>query len=264
MTVWEALRATRLPLAEAELLLGRVTGWTAAERIVRRGDALAVAQRRALGRLARARARGTPIQHLTGAQEFFGVPLAAGPEALIPRADTETLVEAALERLDGPGLAADVGCGGGAVAIALAERSEACVLAVETAPRALRLARENVRNRRVLLVAGDLLTAVRPATLDLVAANLPYVPSARIAGLPAEIRDREPRNALDGGPDGLRPLARLAPLALGALKPGRPLLAEIGAGQAAAAAEILGEAGFQDVVSRPDIAGIPRVVAGVS
>ncbi len=273
MTVQEALRNAGVPAADAELLLRTITGWSVAEGIARRGDLLPLPTRRALRRLVRARAAGAPLQHLTGRVEFYGVPLAASPEALIPRQDTETLVEAAVEALAEarrPPLAVDAGCGGGAIAAALAEAVPAArIVAVERAPRALRLARENVQARgklagRIHLVAADLLTALRFATCDLIAANLPYVPTSEIAELPVEIRDHEPRDALDGGPDGLEPLRRLVPAAFRALKPNRRLVAEIGAGQAGRAAALLADAGFQDIRTRPDLAGIPRVVTGAS
>ncbi len=271
MTVWEVLRSTGIPVAEAELLLRTVTCWPMAEAIARRGEPLPLPARRAFLRLARKRADGTPLQHLTGRVEFFGTPLAAGPEALVPRGDTETLVEAAGDMLAGRRhpLAADVGCGSGAIAVALAERvPSARLVAVERAPQALRLAQENIRARklagRIRLLAGDLLTALHPETCDLVAANLPYVADAEFAELPAEVRDHEPRDALAGGPDGLEPLRRLVPAALRVLKTGCRLLAEIGAGQAGAAGDILAGAGFRDIRTRPDLAGIPRVITGAS
>ncbi len=265
MTVWEALRAAGIPSDEAELLLRTVTGWTAAEAVARRGEPLPAPALRAFSRLCQTRASGVPVQHLGGRVDFYGTRLATSPEALIPRPDTETLVEAALPRLDTPDpLAADIGCGSGAVAIALATRAR--VVAVERSPRALRLARENIRalglENRVRLVAGDLMTAFRPGVFDLVAANLPYVAEPDFPEMAVEVREHEPREALAGGADGLDPLRRLAPQAAAALQPGKPLLAEIGAGQAEAAADILAKAGFEAIETRPDLAGIPRVVMG--
>ena len=216
------------------------------------------------------RAARRPLQHLVGEVEFFGLTLKVGPEALIPRPDTETLVEAALLRFERRGPApcriADVGCGTGAIALALASRLPAArVFAVENAPGALGLAAANIRRynlgSRVRLVRGDLLADFDPGTLDGVVANLPYIPDAEIAALEPEVRDHEPRDALAGGPDGLDPLRRLAPMAARALRPGGHVLVEIGAGQRGAATGILMDAGFDPVESIPDLQGIPRVLA---
>lgn len=214
-----------------------------------------------------------PLQHLVGEVEFFGLTLAVGPEALIPRPETETLVEAALVRFAEKGPVrpriADVGCGTGAIALALASRLPAArFLALDNAPAALLLAARNVRRcrlcDRVSPVAGDLLTTAGSGTLDGVVANLPYIPDAEIAELEPEVRDHEPRSALAGGSDGLDPLRRLAPMAARALRPGGDLLVEIGADQLPAASTILRAAGFLDLENHPDLAGIPRVLAASS
>ena len=205
-----------------------------------------------------------------GEVEFFGLTLAVGPEALIPRPDTETLVEAALARFPKtsavPLRIADVGCGSGAIALALASRLPAAhVFAIDNAPGALELAAANMRRcnlgSRVRLVRADMLADFNPATLDGVVANLPYIPDAEIVGLEPEVRDHEPRDALAGGPDGLDPLRRLAPMAARVLRPGGQVLVEIGAGQAGAATGILVDAGFGPVESIPDLQGNPRVLA---
>ena len=216
------------------------------------------------------RATRRPLQHLVGEVEFFGLTLTVGPEALIPRPDTETLVEAALARFPetspAPLRIADVGCGSGAIALALASRlPSACVFAIDNAPGALELAAVNIRGcnleSRVRLVRGDLLADFDPGTLDGVVANLPYIPDAELDRLEPEVRDHEPRDALAGGPDGLDPLRRLAPMAAGAVRPGGQVLVEIGAGQQGAAAGVLMDAGFGRVESVPDLQGIPRVLA---
>ncbi len=216
------------------------------------------------------RAARRPLQHLVGEVEFFGLTLAVGRAALIPRPDTETLVEAALVRFEtnsqAPLRIADVGCGTGAIALALASRLPALhVLALDNAPGALALAAGNVRRTnlesRVRLVAGDLLTPLASGSLDGVVANLPYIPNAEIDGLEPEVRDHEPRDALAGGPDGLDPLRRLAPMAARAVRPGGRVLVEIGAGQQDAATRILVDAGFGPAETVPDLKGIPRVLA---
>ena len=259
------------PEFDAGLLLRAAAGWSAAELIARSGDRLPAAAMDSFDRLIDARAARRPLQHLVGEVEFFGLTLAVGPEALIPRPDTETLVEAALARFSkrspAPLRIADVGCGSGAIALALASRlPAACIFAIDNAPGALELAAANIRRcglgPRVRLVDGDLLADFDPGTLDGVVANLPYVPDAEIDTLEPEVRDHEPRSALAGGPDGLDPLRRLAPMAATVLRPGGVLLIELGAGQAEEAGRLLRKAGFGGLETRADLAGIPRVLTG--
>lgn len=254
---------------DAGLLLRTAAGWSAAELIACTKDRLATAVRVAFDKLIAQRANRRPLQHLVGEVDFFGLTLRVGPGALIPRPDTETLVEAALARFSTPGPSpariADVGCGSGAIALALASHLPAArIIAVDNARGALHLASENIRRynlgSRIGLVAADLLAPLVPGTMDGVVANLPYIPNGEIARLEPEVRDHEPRAALAGGPDGLDPLRRLVPMAASALCPGGALLIEVGAGQDEAAAAILCRAGFGVVDTRRDLAGIPRVV----
>ena len=201
--------------------------------------------------------------------EFFGLDLAVGPGALIPRPDTETLVEAALARFPATGSAlriADVGCGSGAIALALASRlSSTSIVALDNSRAALAVAARNIRQcelgHRVRPVAGDLLNSLGTATLDGVVANLPYIPDAEIEALEPEVRDHEPRSALAGGPDGLDPLRRLIPMAMRVVRPGGAVLVEIGAGQERRATEIFEGAGLGPVESIADLSGVPRVLA---
>ena len=414
-TVFEALREAERTLAaagveaaafDARLLLRAATGWSAAEAVSENRRPLPDEARAVFETLVRQRATRRPLQHLTGRVEFYGLPLAVGPGALIPRPDTETLVEAVLDFLhrrqppagdtdeemptgdeaplfapkektapgapddrkppggktpaavtgdeeptgapgdeaplagpnemtlpgapdegaptDGktppggpkgrvaadaplriaplriaPLRIADVGCGAGPVALALADalaapprraagapspdestvsserpvraanpafpRSPGFVVGFEIASAALALADENRRENgleeRVALVRGDLLTAARPGSFAVVAANLPYVPRAEIERLEPEVRDHEPRAALDGGKDGLDPLRRLLPLAARALLPEGALFVEIGAGQDTEASRTLAAAGWMDLQTIPDLAGTPRVLA---
>ena len=415
-TVFEALREAERTLAaagveaaafDARLLLRAATGWSAAQVVSESRRPLPDEVEAVFGNLVRERAARRPLQHLTGRVEFYGLPLAVGPGALIPRPDTETLVEAVLDFVhrrqppagdsdeemptgdeaplfapkektapgapddrkppggktppavtgdeeptgapgdeaplagpnemalpgapdegaptdgktppggpngkvaaDAPLLRvaplrivplriADVGCGAGPVALALADalaapprraagapspdgsaassespvraanpsfpRSPGFVVGFEIASAALALADENRRENgleeQVALVRGDLLTAARPGSFAVVAANLPYVPRAEIERLEPEVRDHEPRGALDGGEDGLDPLRRLLPLAARALAPEGALFVEIGAGQRAEASRTLAAAGWRDLRTIPDLAGTPRVLA---
>jgi release factor glutamine methyltransferase len=183
------------------------------------------------------RLRGEPLAYLTGEREFMGLSFNVSPAVLVPRPETELLVETALVLLreGGPSpLVVDVGTGSGAIAVSLAvHHPPVRVVAVDISGAALVVARANARRHgvadRVSFVQGNLLADIGgPA--DLIAANLPYIPSGELDGLPAEVRC-EPRLALDGGPDGLDLYRRLVPQALRLLKPGGHLLAELGPGE---------------------------------
>ena len=191
---------------------------------------------------------------------------------LVPRPDTETLVEEALARLGEPGEAwrpasriADVGTGSGALAITLAKlRAGAAVFAGDVSPAALEVARANAERlgAAVTFVEGDLGAPLAAhAPFSLIVANLPYIPTGELASLPADVRS-EPALALDGGADGLDLVRRLVADAPALLAPGGVLALEIGAGQAAATRALLQAAGFTDVQTRKDLAGIERVVSG--
>jgi release factor glutamine methyltransferase len=219
------------------------------------------------------RARREPLQQVLGWEEFRGLRLAVTPDVLVPRPETELLVDWALALLP-PGPAAvrplvmDVGTGSGCIACAIAhERPDAAVVAVDRSAAALAVARANVARHglagRVRLVAGDLLGAVGRGRIDLIVANLPYLPGPSIAGLEPEVSRHEPRLALDGGPDGLDALRRLVPASAAVLRPGGGLALETsGPAQAAAVAGLAAAAGFVEVAVRADLAGVGRFVAG--
>ncbi|MCP3176545.1 MAG: peptide chain release factor N(5)-glutamine methyltransferase [Desulfuromonadales bacterium] len=212
------------------------------------------------------RARREPLQYILGTTEFWSLPFKVTPAVLIPRPDTEILVEEALKRADDAPSILDVGTGSGAIAVALAhELPAAQVVAVDCSPEALAVARGNATlngvDGRISFQEGDLF-ALESAEYDLVLSNPPYIPVADIPTLMPEVRDHEPRGALVGGEDGLeayRALARQAPTLLRAQG---WLLVEVGIGQAEAVAELLETAGLGHIAVRADYAGIPRVVAG--
>jgi len=231
------------------------------------------------------RAGHEPLQHLLGFEDFRGLRLRVTPDVLIPRPETEGLVEWALELLDAmsadggragamsgpPLMVADIGTGSGAIACALAgARPAAEVVAVEASPAALAVAADNVRalgiEGRVRLLAGDLLAplAAQASRLAMIVANLPYLASAVIPTLPREVRDFEPRAALDGGPDGLGLLRRLVRAAPAVLRPGGRLVLEIGEEQAGALASLMVAEGFTDIMSRRDLRGAERYITGAS
>ena len=219
------------------------------------------------------RARGVPVAYITGVREFMSLPLKVGPGLLIPRPDTEVLVEQAIRRLEacrGQGRpqprVIDAGTGSGAIACAIAHYAPWCqVLATDLSADALRYASENVRTLgledRVTLVCGDLVQAVPPGWTGatMVVSNPPYIASSAVPSLQKEIR-HEPAAALDGGPDGLHYYRRLAQEAPAVLAPGGWLLLEVGDGQADQVRSILASHGWSDLEVMPDYAGTPRVV----
>lgn len=209
------------------------------------------------------RASGYPLPYLTGRIEFYGLEFEVTPEVLIPRPETETLVELALARQ--PATVVDVGTGSGCVAVSLAVHlPEATICAIEISPAALAVAQRNVERHgvadRVQLMVGDVLNP-RPGPVDLIVSNLPYVSTGACSSLPTSVRDHEPRLALDGGPDGLVIVRRLLAQAPAVLRPGGGLLIEIGADQGEAASS-LARTFFPQAAVRmhPDLAGHDRVL----
>lgn len=220
----------------------------------------------------RRRARREPLQRILGWEEFRGLRLRLTEAVLVPRPETEMLVEWALALLPPPGgrrlLAIDLGTGSGCIACALAaERADIDVLAVDVCPDAALVARDNARaldlSTRIRVVAADVLHGIRDLRADLIVSNPPYLPTALVPELPPEVRTHEPTMALDGGADGLALIRRIAALARGALRASGVLVVETAGGaQAEAAAALLRAANFTQVTVRADLAGVDRFVAG--
>jgi len=218
------------------------------------------------------RARREPLQRILGWEEFRGVRVRLTDAVLVPRPETETLVEWALALLPPPGarrlLAIDLGTGSGCIACALAsERPDLDVIAVDVSPAAAAVARDNTRAlglaSRVGVVAADLLDGIRDLGADLIVSNPPYLPSALVPELPPEVRIHEPRLALDGGADGLALIRRIATTARRYVRPSGALAVETAGGdQTEAAAALLRAAGWDRVAVRADLVGIDRFVAG--
>lgn len=204
-----------------------------------------------------------PVAYITGTRGFRHIELAVDARVLVPRPETELLVEIGVELAPRSARVADVGTGSGAIALALAsERPDLRVVATDVSADALAVARANVARlalgERVGLVHGDLLAGV--GEVDVVLSNPPYVAEGERASLAPEITHHEPPGALFAGADGLDVIRRLVPAAAAA---GARLLAiELGQGQAAAVVELMRAAGFADVEARRDLAGIARVVVG--
>ena len=218
------------------------------------------------------RARREPLQRILGWEEFRGVRVRLTDAVLVPRPETETLVEWALALLPPPGgrqlLAIDLGTGSGCIACALAsERPDLDVIAVDVSPAAAAVARDNAQAlglaARVGVVAADLLDGLRDLSADLIVSNPPYLPSALVPELAPEVRIHEPRLALDGGADGLTLIRRIATTARRYLRPSGALAIETAGGdQVEAAAALLRAAGWDRVTVRADFVGIERFVAG--
>ncbi len=214
------------------------------------------------------RAKREPLQYILGSQDFFGLDFEVTPGVLIPRHDTETLVREALARAPGAATILDIGVGSGCIAIALAKNLPGAeVSGVDPSPRALVLAERNAHRHQVSLdlLCGSLFDPVRGRRFDLVVSNPPYIPAADLAGLQPEVRDYEPREALDGGGDGLDYYRRIIPAAAAHLNAGGWLIVEIGIGQARAVLELFEKAGdFSEVFTARDPGGIERVAGGRS
>ncbi len=238
---------------EAELLYGEAAGLDRAQVIARGAEPPGVEAWQRFETLLDRRLGGEPLAYIRGVREFHGLSYLVGPGALIPRPETETLVEAALAAIrEHPVVrrrvrVVDVGAGPGTVALALARHAPtASVIAIDASTAALAWAGRNRRRLgvegRVVLLAGDLLEPLGEP-VDVVVANLPYIPSEELARLPAEIREAEPVLAVDGGEDGLDVIRRLVAQLPAHLAAGpRAVLLEVGAGQAAFVEDLLREA----------------------
>lgn len=229
----------------------------------------AAAGERFVGLLVR-RSQGEPLPYLLGWEEFCGLRLRVTPQVLIPRQETELLVEWALAILRRAGVSSlrviDLGTGNGAIACVLAHAlPHASVVGVDISAEALAVAAENIRalglNGRVRLVEGDLFGPLAFGVADLVVSNPPYIASGELATLPIEVRDYEPRLALDGGPDGMAFHRRILTGIPGSLRPGGWLLMEIGEWQAEALARAITLTGaFGAIEVRKDLRGVDRMI----
>ena len=215
------------------------------------------------------RANGEPLQYITGNQAFFGLDFEVTKDVLIPRPETELLVESALKLIakDSNPRICDVGTGSGCIAISIVhEQKGATAIAIDISEAALRVAQRNaVRHsvtHRISFVAADCLSAIRPNhTFDLLISNPPYVAGSSWEGLQREVRDHEPQVALLSGVDGLTMIRRLLVESETFLKPGGHLLFEIGFDQGAAVEELVNHSVWHILDIHPDLQGIPRLVS---
>ena len=263
-TIGGLLRESGLPRLEAELLLCSVLGCERVRLIARAEEAVDSSRARsAHARFARRRA-GEPVSYITGWREFYGLALRVAPEVLIPRPETERLVELALERLPAPARVLELGTGSGAIAIALAtERPGLGIVATDVSEAALALARRNARDHgvEIAFVLSDWFDALGPGRFDLIVANPPYVAAGDPHLERGDVRF-EPRLALVGGEDGLDCIRRIVADARSRLQTGGWLLLEHGYDQKDRCVELLLELGYADVGDFQDLAGWPRVCTG--
>jgi release factor glutamine methyltransferase len=265
----DALRAAGVedPRLDAELLLAEATGWSRAALVADPAAEVPPAAARRIGEMVRRRLRREPVAYILGRKGFRDIELTVDRRVLVPRPETELLVELALGVK--PERVLDVGTGSGAIALAVADELPGSeVTATDTSPGALEVARANAErlgmSDRVRFLEG---TLPRDEGFDLILANLPYVAERDWPSLQPEVTQWEPREALLAGPDGLdayrsflpecgRALAWITPLS------STTLAVEVGEGQAPAVAELMTEAGFGAIGTRRDLAGIERVVVG--
>jgi release factor glutamine methyltransferase len=258
------------PRLTAELLLGHVLGWERVRLLSHAGDPLSAEAGEWFASLVRRRAAGEPLQYLTGMQEFFGLPFRVTPDVLIPRPETEVLVEKALQLARKSGAApvrfADVGTGSGCIAVSFAaEHSQSVGCAVDLSWEALAVARDNASRNGVLdrlhFVQGDLLHCLSPRPVfDFILSNPPYVSCGDQETLPATVRDYEPSMALFAGDAGTEVYERLIPQAAARLVDGGHLLMEVGLGLADDVARLVVEAGLSLVSIEKDLQSIPRCI----
>ncbi len=214
------------------------------------------------GRYLYERMEGKPTQYITGRQEFYGREFRVTPDVLIPRPETEHVVETALRLAPRAARILDVGTGSGILAITLRLETGAATWATDISPAALHVAARNAERLQapVGFIACDLMSAIADGSIDLIVSNPPYVPLADAAGLQREVRDWEPHTALFGGPTGLEIYQRLIADAERVLSPGGRLIMELGFHTHERVAAMFSPR-WQDLEIVPDLAGIPRVLA---
>jgi release factor glutamine methyltransferase len=253
--------ASRNPRRDAELLLAHVLRCDLVALLAHPERPLSASEATRYEGVLMRRLRSEPMQYITGQQEFYGLAFEVSPDVLIPRPETEHLVEAVLKQVKPNASIIDVGTGSGAIAIALAYAlPQAEVTAVDLSPAALEIARRNAQRNavsdRVTFLQSDLLVALEGGDFDAIVSNPPYVADGEV--LEPQVSNYEPHAALYAGPTGLEVYKRLVPQARKLLKPGGWLMLEIGFGQQSSVEALLH--GWSALSFVPDLQGIPRVV----
>jgi len=260
------------PELDARLLVGHALQLDLTGLVTHGSRRLSSEDAQHLERLAERRLSGEPVARILGSKEFWGLPLQLTADTLVPRPDTETVVEATLDHLRSRGRAndslriADLGTGSGAILLALlSELPRAFGVGTDISIAALRTAQSNARALGLAQRAGFVACSYAAALsgpLDLIVSNPPYIAAADIPGLAVEVRAHDPLRALNGGPDGLDAYRALIPEAAGLLQPGGALVVEVGFDQSSAVQALMADAGLQTDFSsiRADLTGIPRSV----
>ena len=266
---WQALDATGVPEArrEAASLLSFVIGKDRTFLISHADDGLEASELDRFREAVARRAEGEPLQYITGVQDFYGREFHVTPDVLIPRPETELLVEAALEvvaNVPGPSIC-DIGTGSGCIAVTLlCERTDARAIAVDVSEAALAIAAQNAQRHgvsdRIALRITDCFHGLTPAAFDLLVSNPPYVSSGALAGLQREVRDHEPLVALSPGEDGLSVIRRLLEDGPRFVKPDGHLIMEIGFDQGEKVQSLINADLWRLAAIRPDLQQIPRIV----
>ena len=283
MTIGEVLKKSSAFLAgkgvqepqlAAEWLAARLLRCKRLDLKTKTNDVLSEPQLDAMRRGVKRVGLGEPVQYVLGRWEFCGLPMITDKRALIPRSETEELVQIVLNTKSlwqSPTTrVVDIGTGSGCIAISIAkERPTAKVLATDISEEALSLAKENavfnLVDDRIVFAAADLSDILEPATVDIIVSNPPYIPSAVVDKLSPSVRDHEPRLALDGGADGMDILRSIAEEAAVALRNGGGLFFELSAeqNQAQSMMRYLQQLGFENVQTHRDINGAERFISGI-
>ena len=252
---------------QAELLLRHALGCSRESLLARIHEPVPAEASGHFFQLVERRRGRVPVQYVVGTQEFYGLSFRVTPAVLIPRPESEGLVEEAVRELGDthePRIV-DVGCGSGCIAVAIAHTlAKAELVAIDQSPAALAIARENALHHdvasRIEFLEGDLLEPLQTGDVDAIVSNPPYVPDDELDTLEPEVSEHEPRQALSGGKDGLSVIERLLPAADKALGCGGFLFMEIGHDQDERVRELVKKAGLEHLRTVPDLAGIPRIV----
>ncbi len=273
MNIQDALRqgtklmevaAVTAPRLTAEVLLGFATGHDRSWLYAHSDEELREVWWIHYGRYLHQRLNGKPTQYITGTQEFFGRDFRVTPDVLIPRSETENVVEASFEFIQRGDTVADIGCGSGAIAVTLALERETRTFATDLSEAAVQVAAFNAKRlgANISLAVGDLTESLKTGAFDAVVTNPPYIPATEAPTLAPEVRDYEPHLALFGGEDGLDTYRRLAKDVPRIVKPGGWLIMELAWNAAGLVRELFrahnGRA-WTDVEIRRDIAGLPRI-----
>ncbi|WP_236899908.1 peptide chain release factor N(5)-glutamine methyltransferase [Devosia sp. SL43] len=254
---------------DAKLLTQHALGLGALELAIRENEPVDEAHAADIAELVRRRMTGESVARIIGVREFYGLAFTLNSATLEPRPETELLVDMALGALPAGGRLLDLGTGTGCIPIAvLANQPDAMAVAVDLSALALAAARENAQRHgvgeRISFLEGSWFEPLSPdgrERFDLIVSNPPYITSAVVETLASEVKDFDPRLALDGGPDGLAPHRIIAAEAAAWLKPNGRVLVEIGYDQGASVSALFLEAGFDDVAVHRDLNGLDRVVS---